>query len=895
MAPKKTAGGSAASAGEANGNSSTGGGTKRKADGSGAAATALNSANATAASSISTGGGSNKKKKSTGVQKTLQAALSGECDTVALLKYLHEDIAEVRQQQAAEAAAAAVAATAGPSTTTVTDHQEQQEGAQAEEQPDDGGSNKPPTTRRQREAATTAAASHLESFLIGHKVDLFNAAGEMKSGRILRYDATKDQHFIALESTGARKWVTLREESARVSLEVIWGRIYGAPWWPGEVWCHTRKFLGGERPYPLVEGKLLVVFFAGNTHGWINPTGNLVGQIRLLVEEVDGEMIKKLENKRFAKDRAKIELALQEGKKEQERIFELQDRAVAEAMKEGAAGTAGGMGGGGGGGKVAVKRPPRGMEWQGRFFKLFSKKINYPTGGWLTGSVRLYSRKSKLHLVVYDDTGKAPEWCDFAKSVVEELSQGDIAGVRQATMKPRALTMTRGHDQLMMDEAKAEAEAAKPKCVNCQTPRDFEEMVGCVLCSALYHPLCVDLARSKPGGRHCTAPGGGWICPSCVCCQGCGAKERDLALAAESNSGSSSSSSSSGSYLEEVKLDAHRGVLACGTCLVKYNKKEFCPSCAQPWYAQPDETMEEEEILHLRQQEQQEEQQEHHHHHQQEVLVKIEVEKMREEKTLSRQERGEQQQPQAKQEEKEREPHKAASPSPPPRLVRASSPQSQAAAAAQWREEDRRMLKCDRPGCPLWVHARCERLPPEEYDAMINPSKPHTLCIEFFCPGCRPEALKPLLSLLVSEDQLLLFAEPVTEEIAPTYFEVIRRPMDLTTMANKLSRGEYRNAQGLRDDLELMARNALTFNATNSKYWKESLRFFRAAVSKLQAAAPDKTRPSHWAKDIIELVNNGKRGGRGEGGQERSRRCLRRIYSCCDSRSNNEHRHCNSK
>lgn len=43
---------------------------------------------------------------------------------------------------------------------------------------------------------------------------------------------------------------------------------------------------------------------------------------------------------------------------------------------------------------------------------------------------------------------------------------------------------------------------------------------------------------------------------------------------------------------------------------------------------------------------------------------------------------------------------------------------------------------------------------------------------EFFCPGCRSEALRWLLEVLAAEDHMYLFAEPVTEEIAPTYFEV---------------------------------------------------------------------------------------------------------------------------
>lgn len=71
----------------------------------------------------------------------------------------------------------------------------------------------------------------LESFLVGHKVDLYNTATETaRSGRIVRYDPRKDKHLIAFdpeeeeekegegeegkEAAAAkapeRKWVTLR-------------------------------------------------------------------------------------------------------------------------------------------------------------------------------------------------------------------------------------------------------------------------------------------------------------------------------------------------------------------------------------------------------------------------------------------------------------------------------------------------------------------------------------------------------------------------------------------------------------------------------------------------------------------------------------------------------------
>ena len=34
------------------------------------------------------------------------------------------------------------------------------------------------------------------------------------------------------------------------------------------------------------------------------------------------------------------------------------------------------------------------------------------------------------------------------------------------------------------------------------------------------------------------------------------------------------------------------------------------------------------------------------------------------------------------------------------------------------KEEDLCMMKCDKPDCPLWVHARCEGLSNEEYDQL---------------------------------------------------------------------------------------------------------------------------------------------------------------------------------
>lgn len=51
------------------------------------------------------------------------------------------------------------------------------------------------------------------------------------------------------------------------------------------------------------------------------------------------------------------------------------------------------------------------------------------------------------------------------------------------------------------------------------------------------------------------------------------------------------------------------------------------------------------------------------------------------------------------------------------------------------------------------------------------------------------------------------------QDTAPfKYLEVIKRPMDLALMEAKFLRGDYKCSQTIRDDCELMVRNALVFD-----------------------------------------------------------------------------------
>ncbi|KAL2148918.1 hypothetical protein VTH82DRAFT_1604 [Thermothelomyces myriococcoides] len=76
--------------------------------------------------------------------------------------------------------------------------------------------------------------------------------------------------------------------------------------------------------------------------------------------------------------------------------------------------------------------------------------------------------------------------------------------------------------------------------------------------------------------------------------------------------------------------------------------------------------------------------------------------------------------------------------------------------------------------------------------------------------------------------------DPVALNI-PDYHKVIKRPMDLQTMANKLSAGEYQSIKEFEKDFELIIKNCKTFNGEDHIVYAQALRLqdlYRAEMSK---------------------------------------------------------------
>ena len=75
-----------------------------------------------------------------------------------------------------------------------------------------------------------------------------------------------------------------------------------------------------------------------------------------------------------------------------------------------------------------------------------------------------------------------------------------------------------------------------------------------------------------------------------------------------------------------------------------------------------------------------------------------------------------------------------------------------------------------------------------------------------------------LLQKISASKKADLFRRPVDpiRDGAPSYFEHIKQPMDLSTMANKLDAGLYKDRFAFRDDFKLMIANCYLFNGKES-------------------------------------------------------------------------------
>ncbi|KAF9484626.1 hypothetical protein BDN70DRAFT_872410 [Pholiota conissans] len=108
----------------------------------------------------------------------------------------------------------------------------------------------------------------------------------------------------------------------------------------------------------------------------------------------------------------------------------------------------------------------------------------------------------------------------------------------------------------------------------------------------------------------------------------------------------------------------------------------------------------------------------------------------------------------------------------------------------------------------------------------------------------RPIKLKPLkevLSKLIvqikKKDDYAFFLHPVDVANVPGYSDVVKHPMDLGTMTEKVARGKYRSLEDFASDLKLVTNNAKLFNPPGSIYYTEADRLETWALDHIGRAA----------------------------------------------------------
>lgn len=85
------------------------------------------------------------------------------------------------------------------------------------------------------------------------------------------------------------------------------------------------------------------------------------------------------------------------------------------------------------------------------------------------------------------------------------------------------------------------------------------------------------------------------------------------------------------------------------------------------------------------------------------------------------------------------------------------------------------------------------------------------------------QALLPTLeAMYMQEVESIPFRQPVDPNSLgiPDYFDIVRKPMDLSTIHNKLNQGQYSDPWEYVDDVWLMFDNAWLYNKKNSRVYK---------------------------------------------------------------------------
>jgi histone acetyltransferase len=100
---------------------------------------------------------------------------------------------------------------------------------------------------------------------------------------------------------------------------------------------------------------------------------------------------------------------------------------------------------------------------------------------------------------------------------------------------------------------------------------------------------------------------------------------------------------------------------------------------------------------------------------------------------------------------------------------------------------------------------------------------------EAVCATTKEKLFKILNALKADVKNSEVFLRPVTEDIAPDYFEIVHSPMDLWSIENRLRKYEdyYKRPEIFAVDIHMMCDNAKLFNPPDTSYYRNALELYR--------------------------------------------------------------------
>ncbi|XP_016157112.1 PREDICTED: bromodomain-containing protein 8-like [Ficedula albicollis] len=81
------------------------------------------------------------------------------------------------------------------------------------------------------------------------------------------------------------------------------------------------------------------------------------------------------------------------------------------------------------------------------------------------------------------------------------------------------------------------------------------------------------------------------------------------------------------------------------------------------------------------------------------------------------------------------------------------------------------------------------------------------------------------------------FLKPVSEKQAPGYKDVVKRPMDLSSIKRRLAKGHIQSVMQFQCDLMLMFQNAVMYNSSDHHVFHVAVEMQREVLEQLQVLA----------------------------------------------------------